>query len=148
MRLLMLSGHRFTHSSGVYTNKGSVLPWEEGGKGGKSAIAKRAIAKRTIAGDACIANKICHIHLLTQVLSHAPQLHLLPFHFLRSLALSKQLSNPQGVLVLHTSTISHYHLFHSLIYFYFTVLLNLMLLYWLMKVAHHVGIDNTKLHVI
>jgi len=31
MHLLMPPGHRFTHSSGVYTKKGSVLPWAEGG---------------------------------------------------------------------------------------------------------------------
>jgi len=32
VRLLMPPGHQFTHSSGVYTKKGSVLPWEEGGE--------------------------------------------------------------------------------------------------------------------
>jgi hypothetical protein len=26
----MAPGHQFTHSSGVYTTKGIVLPWEEG----------------------------------------------------------------------------------------------------------------------
>jgi hypothetical protein len=52
VRLLMPPGHRLIHSSGVYTKTGSVLPLEEGGGGGKSAI-----AKCTITGDTCTFNE-------------------------------------------------------------------------------------------
>jgi hypothetical protein len=52
VRLLLPPSHRFTHSSGVYTKKGSVLPWAagRGARGGKSAIAKTALSEAHYSG--------------------------------------------------------------------------------------------------